>query len=70
MKRVAVGITGATGVVYGVRFLEALRDLKIESHLILSDAAKKSLLIETPYSVDEVEKLAHSVYRNNELTAW
>jgi 4-hydroxy-3-polyprenylbenzoate decarboxylase len=54
-----VGITGATGVVYGVRLLEVLRDLDMETHLVLSDAGKKNIETETQYSVSYVEQLAH-----------
>ncbi len=59
MKRVVVGVTGATGVIYGVRFLEKLRALGgVETHLILSDWARKTLEIETEHSPQVVERLA------------
>jgi len=57
-KKIIVGITGASGVVYGIRFLKILKDLGIESHLILSEGAKKNILIETEFSVEDVEKMA------------
>ncbi len=69
MKRIIVGITGATGVIYGIRLLEVLRELGIESHLILSDSAKKNMAIETDYSVSSVEKLAHTVHDNKNMAA-
>ncbi len=59
MKRMVVAITGATGVVYGVRLLEVLRDLGMETHLVLSDAGKKNIETETQYSVPYVEQLAY-----------
>ena len=62
MKRIVVGITGATGVIYGVRLLEVLKDLSIEAHLIFSDAAKQNISIETDLSVRHVEDLAYKVY--------
>ncbi len=69
MKRIIVGITGATGVVYGVRLLEVLRDLKVESHLILSAAGKENIRIETKYTVEYVEKLASEVHDVSNMAA-
>ena len=69
MKKIVVGITGATGVVYGVRLLEVLRDLEIEAHAIISDAAKKNIMIETAFSVEEVESLAYRAYDTHNLAA-
>ena len=68
-KRIVVGITGATGVIYGVRLLEVLKDLNIEAHLILSDAGKKNILIETEFSIPYVESLAYKIYDVNNLAA-
>ena len=62
MKRIIVAITGATGVIYGIRLLEVLKELGIETHLILSDAAKKNILLETSFKMDAVEKLANKVH--------
>ncbi len=59
MKRIVVAISGATGSIYGVRLLEALRSLeKYEVHLILSPWAEKTIALETPYSPKDVKKLA------------
>ncbi|MBA4417686.1 MAG: 3-octaprenyl-4-hydroxybenzoate carboxy-lyase [Syntrophus sp. (in: bacteria)] len=69
MNRIVVGITGATGVIYGIRLLEVLRDLQIESHLILSDVAKRCIGLETAFTVDQVEKLAHRVYSTKDMAA-
>lgn len=69
MKRIIVGITGATGVIYGIRLLEVLRDSGIESHLILSDSAKKNIAIETDLTVSAVEKLAHTVHNSKNMAA-
>jgi len=68
-KRVIVGITGATGVIYGVRLLEVLKGLNIETHLIFSDAAKKNISIETDLSIQHVEGLAYRVHDVNDLAA-
>lgn len=68
-QRVVVAITGASGTVYGVRLLEALRDLSIESHLVLSEAAKRVAEVETGVTPDEIEGLASFHYRESDLTA-
>ncbi|OPY78884.1 MAG: 3-octaprenyl-4-hydroxybenzoate carboxy-lyase partner protein [Syntrophorhabdus sp. PtaU1.Bin058] len=62
MRRIIVGITGATGVIYGVRLLEALRNAGIETHLILSDSGKKNMRIETDFTIEDVEGLASQVH--------
>jgi flavin prenyltransferase len=67
MKRIIVGITGATGVIYGIRLLEVLKDSELETHLILSDSGKKNILIETDRTVESVERLAHKVYGVDDL---
>ncbi|MGH2400558.1 MAG: flavoprotein, partial [bacterium] len=48
--RVIVGISGATGVIYGVRLLERLREARVETHLVISRWGGRTLLHETPYS--------------------
>ena len=62
MKRIIIGISGATGVVYGVRLLEVLKDLNVETHLILSDGARKNIEIETDLSIEKIENLASEVH--------
>ena len=62
MKRIIVGITGASGVVYGVRTLEALQRLKVETHLIISQAAVRNLDIETDYTIDALRSMASYVH--------
>ncbi len=69
MKRLLVGITGATGVVYGIRLLEALKEQDVETHLIISEAAKKNIVLETDYPIESVEVLAHKVYLPGQLDA-
>ena len=54
---------------YGLRLLEVLKRLKVESHLIMSTAAKETLVIETDYKVGYVESLASHVYRFNDIAA-
>lgn len=69
MKRIIVGITGATGVIYGIRLLEVLNAMEIEGHLVLSEAAKKNITIETDYSTEYVEKLAYKVHDIRNMAA-
>ncbi len=64
-----VAITGASGVVYGVELLRALKELRQETHLILSEAAGMNLAIETEYDVDYVKSLADVVYKNKDVGA-
>ena len=58
MRRIIVGITGATGVIYGVRLLEVLHDSGVETHLVMSDQAVKNIGVETDYQVESVQRLA------------
>jgi flavin prenyltransferase len=61
-KRLIVGITGASGIIYGVRLLDRLRDSDIETHLVMSQWAARTLVHETPYSVQQVQDLATARY--------
>jgi len=67
--RLIVGITGATGVIYGVRLLERLREAGVETHLVISRWGVRTLLHETPYSREQVEALAHTAYAPNDMGA-
>ncbi len=60
--RIVVGISGATGVIYGIRIMEILKELEVETHLIISDAGKKNIELETGYEVARVEALATEVH--------
>lgn len=69
MKRIIVAITGATGVIYGIRLLEVLKGMDVESHLILSEQAKVNIRYETDFSVEHVERLASRVHAATDLGA-
>jgi len=70
VTRIVVGISGASGATYGIRFLELLRGLPgVESHLIVSDAAKRTIVEETDWSVANVEALAARRYSNKDIGA-
>jgi flavin prenyltransferase len=64
MRRLIVGMTGATGAIFGVRILEALKDCDVESHLVISNWARRTIEHETPYTVKQVCALAN-VYHNS-----
>jgi 4-hydroxy-3-polyprenylbenzoate decarboxylase len=69
-KRLIVGISGATGAIYGVRLLEILARMgDIETHLVLTRAGKMTIQVETPYAVKDVEALAHVVHDINNVGA-
>ena len=67
--RLIVGMTGATGVIYGVRLLERLREAGVETHLVMSRWGARTLLHETPYSREQVEALAHASYASQDMGA-
>ncbi len=68
MKRIVVAITGATGSIYGIRLLETLRPMpEVETHLVLSAPAKRTLAEETRHSVKDVEALANFVHDNRDI---
>lgn len=70
MKRIIIGISGASGVIYGIRLLEMLQQqADVETHLILSKAAKRTILIETEWAHRDVEALADEVHSNNDVAA-
>jgi 4-hydroxy-3-polyprenylbenzoate decarboxylase len=64
-----VAITGASGVIYGVELLRALKELGHPTHLILSEAAGMNLAIETDLDIDSVRSLADVVYNNRDVGA-
>jgi 4-hydroxy-3-polyprenylbenzoate decarboxylase len=67
MERVIVGISGASGAILGIRLLEVLSKYDLETHLIVSDAAKRTIEIETDWRVEDVEALANQVHDFNNI---
>ena len=70
MRRLIIGISGASGAVYGIRALQTLRDIPdIETHLVLSPSAKRAILEETDWDVPAVEALADVVHSHRDIGA-
>jgi len=67
--KLIIGITGSTGVIYGIRLLETLKKLNVETHLIMSEWATKCLGMETEYSPDQVKSLANTVSDEHNMAA-
>jgi 4-hydroxy-3-polyprenylbenzoate decarboxylase len=68
-NRIIIGISGASGAIYGVRALELLQDYPVETHLVASQAAALTLKEETSYTLEEVKKLADVSYSPKDIAA-
>ena len=68
-KRLIVGISGASGIIYGIRLLELLNDLKIESHLVMSKAAVVTAGLEVKRKISEINELASVVHKVDDIGA-
>ena len=68
-KRIVVAMTGASGAILGIRLLEALRRAGVETHLILSEWAERTIELETSYTKKQVLDLAEAVYLPGDLAA-
>nr|MDP2191056.1 UbiX family flavin prenyltransferase [Rhodoferax sp.] len=70
MRRLIIGISGASGALYGIRALEALKDIpEIETHLVLSPSAKRTIVEETDWTIQAVEALADVVHTHRDIGA-
>src|SRR6516165_5801873 len=70
MKKFIVGISGATGAIYGIRLLEILRGVEgVETHLVVTPAGRRTIDLETDLTVAQVEALADRVYRPGDIAA-
>ena len=67
--RLVIGITGSTGVIYGIRMLEVLKKLNIETHLVMSEWAEKCISMETQHDVEYVKSLATSMSDEKNMAA-
>jgi 4-hydroxy-3-polyprenylbenzoate decarboxylase len=68
MKRIVVGISGASGAIYGIRMMEALRG-RAESHLIITRTAAQTIALETSYTLGQIQAMASFAYDMDDLTA-
>ena len=68
-QRLVVGISGASGVIYGVRLLQALQSLPLETHLVMTRTAEVTLAHETDFKLDDVRRLADVAFRIDDLAA-
>ena len=70
IMRLIVGMSGASGVIYGVRLLEVLKaESNVETHLVMSDSARMNINLETDWSAKDVLALADHVYSNRDIAA-
>lgn len=68
-QRIIVGISGASGAIYGVRLLEALKEAGVETHLVVSKMGQVTLAHETGYTLPQLQKLASKFYSAQDLGA-
>jgi len=69
VKRLIVGISGATGAIYGIRLLEVLTKSDVETHLVITEAAQKTILMETDWKLAKVKSLAKVAYDIQDIGA-
>jgi 4-hydroxy-3-polyprenylbenzoate decarboxylase len=70
MKKIIIGISGASGVIYGIRLLEVLREqADVETHLVMSTAAATTIGLETDQTPEQIMQLADVVYRFRDIAA-
>jgi len=67
--KLIVGITGSTGVIYGIKLLEVLKEKNIETHLILTEWAQKCIAMETDYKLDQIKALATTISDETNMAA-
>lgn len=68
-NKIIVGISGASGAIYGIRLLEALQESDVETHLVISRAATITITQETTYKVSDIKKLADICYNIDDIGA-
>ena len=66
---IIVGISGASGAIYGIELLKALRELKVETHLVISKTAQITIAQETSYSMSQVQGFADHIHSAGDMAA-
>jgi 4-hydroxy-3-polyprenylbenzoate decarboxylase len=69
MRRLIIGMTGSTGAIFGIRLLEALKNSDVESHLIISKWAQRTIEHETRYTLEQVRAMASVVHSQGDMGA-
>ncbi|MDQ0341014.1 4-hydroxy-3-polyprenylbenzoate decarboxylase [Caldalkalibacillus uzonensis] len=69
MKKIVIGITGASGSIYGIRTIEALSHLQVETHVVISPSAIKTIVYETDYTLEQIASISTKVYEHNDIGA-
>jgi 4-hydroxy-3-polyprenylbenzoate decarboxylase len=68
-KRIVIGISGASGVIYGIKTLSLLQEMDFETHLIISESGRQNIEIETSHKADDVAAMADYTYNNKDVGA-
>ena len=68
-ERLIVAITGASGVIYGIRLLEILKDMAVETHLVMSRSAEVTVAHETDWKIADIRALADRSYKQEDIGA-
>jgi 4-hydroxy-3-polyprenylbenzoate decarboxylase len=68
-KRIVIGISGASGVIYGIKMLRLLQEKDFQTHLIISESGRQNIEIETSYKADDVSAMADHTYDNRDVGA-
>lgn len=68
-KHIVVGISGASGIIYGVRLLEVLKELGQKTYVTMTDTAKEILKLETNYNISDIEALSYKYYEISDMKA-
>ncbi len=68
-KRIVIGISGASGVIYGIKLLSLLQEKDFETHLIISESGRQNIEIETSHKADDVAAMADYAYDNRDMGA-
>lgn len=67
--RIVVGLAGSSSPIYGIRTLEALKEAGVETHLVVSDGARRTIPLESRWTIEKIEGLVAFVYDNHDLAA-